>query len=325
MSKVIPNVVLVISVLSLLFLPAVSADCSPYKIYSVDSISIINGWLLLGIGENTYTCEMIAGEWMPRPSCAVDEYYILTDGSKAVFLGGTDIGRETFLGFVNGTLYVLTVNRAHVPYKNVTITIEGVSHNFTLLKNVTVKALYRFNGACFENVSACKIVSYPNGTKIDTCNGSVWNVSNYKIPGGSLTGVPVRIENGTVHFRLGRSYSLALPEGVNASVLKLEAFKAKHGVILVNMGVIKVLAGEGVEDIPVLFVADNKTVRSPKFMDLEKFVCAKGSANTTNSTANSVVENRGKKSICGPAFLVLLGTTALFAEKTVRRVRKCPE
>ena len=320
MSKVIPNVVLVILVLSLTP-PAVSADCSPYEVYSVDSVFKVDGWLLVEVSHWSYTCEMIAGEWMPRPSCAVDEYYILTDGSKAVFLGGTDIGRETFPGFGNGTLYVLTVNRAHVPYKNVTITIEGVPHNFTLLKNVTVKTLYRFNGACFENVSACKIVSYPNGTKINICKGSVWNVSNYKIPGGSLTGVPVRIENGTVHFRLRRSYSLAFPEGVNASVLKLEAFKAKHGVVLVNMGVIKVLAGEGVEDIPVIFVADNKTARSPKFMDLEKFVCAKGGANTTSSTANSVVDNRSKKSICGPGFMVILTITAIVR----KRLRKWGE
>jgi len=320
MSKVIPNVVLVILVLSLT-LPAVSADCSPYEVYSVDSVFKVDGWLLVEVSHWSYTCEMIAGEWMPRPPCAVDEYYILTDGSKAVLLGGTDIGRETFLGFVNGTLYVLTVNRAHVPYKNVTITIEGVPHNFTLLKNVTVKALYRFNGVCFENVSTCRIVSYPNGTKIDTCNGSVWNVSNYKIPGGSLIGVPVRIENGTVHFRLGRSHPLALPEGVNTSVLKLEAFKAKHGVILVNMRVIKVPAGEGVEDIPILFVADNKTVRSPKFMDLGKFVCAKGGANNTSSTASSVVDNRGKKSICGPGFMVILAVTAA----VIKRLRELGE
>ncbi|NJE54420.1 hypothetical protein [Thermococcus sp. 21S9] len=318
MSKVISNVVLVILVFSLLFLPAVSADCSPYKIYSVDSISIIDGWLLLGIGENTYTCEMIAGEWTPVMIGVPSEYYILTDGDKAVFLGGIDIGRETFPGFVNGTLYVLTVKRTHVPYKNVTITIEGVPHNFTLLKNVTVKALYRFNGACFENVSTCRIVSYPNGTKINTCNMFIWNVSDYKIPGGSLTGVPVRIENGTVHFRLGGSYSLVLPGGVNASVLKLEAFKAEHGLVLVNRGAIKVPAGEGVEDIPVLFVADNKTVRSPKFVDLEKFVCAKGGANTTSSTANSVVENMSKKSICGPGFVALLAVLGLLTVRILR-------
>ena len=318
MPRGIFGVVSVILVLSLI-LPAVSADCSPYNIYSVDSIGTINGWLLLGIGENTYTCEMIAGEWTPVLMGVPNEYYILTDGNKTILLGGTDLSRETFLGFVNGTLYVLTVNRTHVPYENVTIAIEGVPHNFTLLKNVTVKALYRFNGTCFENVSTCRIVSYPNGMKIDTCNGSVWNVSSYKIPGGSLTGVPVRIENGTVHFRLGRSYSLVLPGGVNASVLKLEAFKSKHGVVLVNMGVIKVPAGESVEDIPILFVVDGKTVRSPKFMDLEKFVCAKGGANATNSTTNSVVENRDKKNTCGPGFAVLLAGLGLLVVRSLRR------
>jgi hypothetical protein len=217
-----------------------------------------------------------------------------------------------------GTLYVLTVTSARVPYQNVTITIEGKPHNFTLLKNVTVKTLYRFNGVCFENVSTCRIVSYSNGTKINTCNGSVWNVSSYKIPSGSLTGVPVKIENGAVHFTLGRRYSLALPEGVNASVLKLEAFEAKHGVVLVNMRTIRVPAGESIEDIPILFVADNKTVHLPRLTSLEKFICAKGDANTTNS----VMKNKSKRPICGPGFvvfLVFLAGLGLVAVKSSRR------
>ncbi|WP_297535934.1 hypothetical protein [Thermococcus sp.] len=324
MPRGIFGVASIIFVLLLLFLPVISADCSPYSIYSVDSIGTINGWLLLEIGENTYTCEMIAGEWTPVLVGMPNEYYILTDGSKTVFLGGTEIGRETFLGFVNRTLYVLTVNRTHVPYKNVTITIEGVPHNFTLLKNVTVKTLYRFTGTCLENVSTCRIASYPSGTETNTCRGLMWNISTFKLPRKSLQGVPVMVKNGTVEV-FGGNYTLMLPEWVNASTLKLEAFKAKHGVVLINMEVIKVPAGESVEDIPLLFLVYGKTVRSPKFIDLGKFVCAKGGANTTNSTAISVVENKSKKSICGPAFLVLLGTTALFAEKTLKRVRKCPE
>jgi len=289
----------------------VSADCSPYDVYFVSSISSSKGWLLVVVGQDSWTCEMIAGEWTPRLTCAPNEYYILTDGNKTILLGGTDLSRGTLVGFMNETIYVLIVTTAHVSYRNVTITIEGVPHNFTLLKNVTMKMLYRFNGVCLENVSTCRIVSYPNGTKTNTCNGSVWNVSGYKIPGSSLIGVPVKIENGAVHFTLGRRYSLALPEGVNASVLKLEAFEAKHGVVLVNMRTIRVPAGENIKNIPILFVTDNKTVHLPKFTSLEEFICAKCGTNTTNSA----IDNKDKKPICGPGFTGLLALVPLIIRK----------
>ncbi len=95
----------------------VSADCSPYDVYFVSSISSSKGWLLVVVDQDSWTCEMIAGEWMPRPPCAPNEYYLLTDGNKTILLGGSDPSRETFVGFVNETLYVLTVINSRVRIK----------------------------------------------------------------------------------------------------------------------------------------------------------------------------------------------------------------
>jgi hypothetical protein len=173
--------------LLLFSLPHSSADCSPYEVYSVDSVYNINDWLLIVVGHDSYACEMIAGEWTPVLVGIPDEYYLLTDGNKTIFLGGTGIGQGISVGFMNGELCVLTVTIRHVPYQNVTITVEGRPHNFTLLKNVTVRTLYRFNGTCLENVSTCRIVSYPNGTKINTCRGFFWIISLLTLSGRSST------------------------------------------------------------------------------------------------------------------------------------------
>ncbi|NJE00495.1 hypothetical protein [Thermococcus sp. JdF3] len=322
--------------LLLFSLPLVSADCSSYELYSVNSISSFNGWLLIEVVKNSYACEMIAGEWTPVLVGIPDEYYLLTDGNKTILLGGTGIGQRISVGFMSGTLYVLTVTSTRVPYQNITITVEGRPHNFTLLKNVIVKTLYRFNGTCLENVSTCRIVSYPNGTKINTCRGFIWNASAFKPPNVSLAGSPVRIENGRLHFTLRRkSYTLALPEGVNASNLKLEAFMAKRGAVLINTGVIQVPVGVSIDEVPLLFTVENKTVRPPSVLSLEKFVCEKASVNTTKSAGENVTANstdtphtppikttpshptstKENSKICGPAFIILATTTGLLLRR----------
>ncbi|WP_148882876.1 hypothetical protein [Thermococcus aciditolerans] len=313
----------------------VSADCSSYELYSVNSISSFNGWLLIGVGKDSYACEMIAGEWTPVLVGIPDEYYLLTDGNKTILLGGTGIGQGIFVGFMNETFYVLIVTSTHAPYRNVTITIEGRPHNFTLIKNVTVKTLYLFNGTCLENASTCRIVSYPNGTKTNTCKGFIWNASAFKPPRGFLTGAPVRIENGTIHFTLRKHYTLTLPEWVNTSNLNLEAFAAEHGVVLINMGVIHVPVGVSIDGVPLLFTVENGTVRSLSVLGLEKLACAETSVNTTKSTGGNLTANstdtpltppiittpsqptasNDKKNICGPAFIILATTTGLLLKR----------
>ncbi|WP_457741387.1 hypothetical protein [Thermococcus sp.] len=195
-----------------------------------------------------------------------------------------------------------------------TITIEGEPHNFTLLKNVTVKTLYRFNGTCLENVSTCRIVSYLNGTKINTCREFIWNASVFKLPQKSLKGVPVRVRNRTVSLS-GENYTLILPEWVNASTLKLEAFEAGHGVVLINTGVIHVSAGVSINEIPLLFKVENRTARPLGLLTIKKLICASAGASTTKAA----LEDNGKKSTCEPAFLVLLVMICLLAKRTLRR------
>jgi len=293
----------------------VSADCSPYEVYSVDSVFKVDGWLLVVVDQDSWTCEMIAGEWTPVLVDVPDKYYILTDGSEAILLGCTCIGQGIFVGFVNGTLYVLTVNKTHVPYQNITITIEGEPHNFTLLKNVTVKTLYRFNGTCLDNISACKIISYPNGTKTNTCRGLIWNSSEFKLPKKSLKGVPVRVQNGTVEI-FGRDYTLILPEGINASTLKLEAFEVKHSMVLINTGVIRVPAGMSIDEIPLIFKkVKNGTVCPLGLLNMKKLICVGSGTNTTQSTPG----NSGRGKLLNITFIVLLAVVALAVERTLRR------
>ncbi len=303
-------------VISLLFFTffttGVSADCSPYELYSVDSVFNLNGWLLIRVSHWSYTCEIIAGEWMPRPPCAPpDEYYLLTDGNKTILVGGIDPSTETFVGFVNETLYVLTLTNARIPYKNVTIAIDGVPHNFMLFKNVTVKTLYRFNGICLDNVSTCRIVSYSNGTKINTCDGFLWNASSLSLPNVSLTGVPVEAKDGRLYFTVGmKNYTVIFPTGINISNLKLSAFMAKNGIVLINTGVIKVPAGTTLEEIPILFLIKDGTAQSAKILKLEESTCKSMNINTSESPYKSATaSSNNKKTICGAGMVVIIAAS----------------
>ncbi|WP_297418719.1 hypothetical protein [Thermococcus sp.] len=295
---------------STFFTTGVSANCSPYELYSVDSVFKLDGWLLIRISHWSYTCEMIAGEWTPVLISGPDRYYLLTDGNKTILLGSD-------VGLVNETLYVLTVTSACVSYQNLTITIEGKPHNFTLLKNMTVKTLYHFNGLCFENASTCRIILYPNGTRIDMCRGLLWNASFLKSPNVSLTGVPVKVERGRLHFMLGKNYTITSPEGINTSDLKLRAFTAKMGVVLINTGVIKVPAGTTLEEIPILFVIKDGTAQSAKILKLEESTCKSMNINTIESPYKSVTasSNNKIKGICGPGFVVLIILSVLLLNK----------
>ncbi|WP_457742927.1 hypothetical protein [Thermococcus sp.] len=160
----------VILVFSPLF-SLVSAGCSPYEVYSIDSVFKVDGWLLVEVSHLSYTCVMIVGEWTPVLVGVPDEYYLLTGGNKIILLGGTDPSRETFVGFVNETLYVLTVINSRVPYQNVTITIESEPHNFTLLKTpyITYKGAIFVNGSWYINITA-----YPEDAPPDECVKAVY-------------------------------------------------------------------------------------------------------------------------------------------------------
>ncbi|QDA31021.1 hypothetical protein FH039_04585 [Thermococcus indicus] len=194
-------------ILSILVLTqTVSADCSAYEVYLVWGVYLTNGWLLIVVQHDSYTCEMIAGEWESRLDFAnsLQEYYVLTDGERAFLLGGygPSLMNTTPVGMINGTFYVLRVEKSTEPYKNLTVAIDGEPKNFTLIKNVTVREIYRFEGNCLEKVSECTITAYPNGTVTKRCNGAQLNVWAFKLPSTQTHGsyVEARDGKGNIHF-----------------------------------------------------------------------------------------------------------------------------
>ncbi|WP_206206166.1 hypothetical protein [Thermococcus indicus] len=262
----------------------------------------------------SYTCEMIAGEWENRVDTA-NSYLILTDGSKAFLIGGSGPPLDWTMpaGFLNGTLYAARISKSKEPYKNVTVTINGEPYNFTLLKNVTVREIYRLGGSCFEKVSECTVTAYPNGTVIKRCNGAQLNVSAFKLPSTQTHGSYVEVRDGRLAFTLeGKDYTATPPGDINASRLSLRAFKAKRGVVLINRKVVQLPAGEGLDEAPLLFRIENGTVsRLEVFPDFSELVCGKPVVSETNATAELHKPATHGRKICGPALLVLLATLAL--------------
>ncbi|NJE06367.1 hypothetical protein E3E36_09460 [Thermococcus sp. M36] len=296
---------------------AVSADCSAYEVYLVKGVYPINGWLLIVVEHDSYVCGMIAGEWESRLDFAnsLQEYYVLTDGERAFLLGGygPSLMNTTPVGMINGTFYVLKVEKSKEPYKNVTLTIDGEPKNFTLIKNVTVRETYRFEGNCLEKVSECTITAYPNGTVTKRCNGAQLNVSAFKLPSTQTYGSYVEAREGRIAFNFeGKDYTATLPGDINASMLRLTAFKAKRGIVLINREVVQLPAGEGLDEAPLLSRIENGTVSLLEVPpDFSELVCEKPVVSATNATAELHKPATHGRKICGTAFLVLLATSAL--------------
>jgi len=283
---------------------AVSVDCSPYELYSVDSVFNLNGWLLIRVSHWSYTCEMIAGEWENRVA-DFDSYLILTDGREAFLIGGSGSPLDWTMsaGFLNGTLYAIRISKSRKPYKNITLTINDKPKNFTLTRNVEVKEAYRFTGDCFEPVLRCVLIQYPNGTTTKTCNGIPINVSLFNPPAGSIPGSPATLNGRNLTFSFnGRKYTFRLPGNMNASQLSPIVMEARNGIVLVNNHVVRVPAGVTIKDVPVLFKIENKTIAPIRIQtDFRGVVCNNSGSESGGSNTKSKASSR----ICGPGILLL--------------------
>lgn len=320
------RVTFLFSVLSLLLLDfptptAASVDCSPYEVYSIDSVFQIDGWLLIEVSHVSYTCEMIAGEWENRVDTA-NFYLILTDGSRAFLIGGSGPPLDWTMpaGFLNGTLYAARISKSKEPYKNITVTIDGEPKNFTLIKNVTVREIYRFEGDCLEKVSECILTTYPNGTVTKRCNGAQLNVSAFKLPSTQTYGSCVEARDGRLAFTLEeKDYTAALPENIHASKLSLTAFKAKRGIVLINRRLTQLPAGEGLGEAPLLFGIENGTVfRLEVPSDFSELVCEKPVVSDTNTTAEPNEPSATGIKICGPGFILLAAPIPVLLRRAKR-------
>ncbi|NJE00493.1 hypothetical protein E3E42_01030 [Thermococcus sp. JdF3] len=278
----------------------------------------------------SWTCEMVAGEWVSKLDLPDSNrnYYILTDGKEAFLLGSVNslLTNTTPVGFINGTLYAVRVEEAKVPYRNVTVSINGEPHNFTLFKDVTVTEVYRFDDGCIERVSRCVVTEYSNGTVTKSCEGREINASHIRLPHKGLKGTPVELKGGTLTFTLGeRRYALQLPGSINASSANFTAFRARNGVVIVSETPVRLPAGSGIEDAPLIFVPKNGVASPLKIsMSLGPLVCKPPGTQTTNSvglrethsppsgsTGRTKTPSGAGNKVCGPGLLVLLGALPL--------------
>ncbi|NJE01794.1 hypothetical protein [Thermococcus sp. JdF3] len=322
--------VLSLSPLAFPTLTAASVDCSPYEVYSVGSVFQIDGWLLINALHWSYTCEMIAGEWVNRVDTA-NSYLILTDGRRAFLIGGSGPPLDWTMpaGFLDGTFYAVRISTYKEQYKNIAVTINGEPRNITFTRNVRVEEIYRFNGTCFEPVSKCSFISYPNGTSLKTCNGTLVNVSPFKLPRWNVHGSPVMVEGRNLTFSLDGNQQIArLPEGMNPSLFALTAFGAKNGVVLINKRVLRLPAGTTIRDAPILFGIENETIVEIRIQqDFNEMVCnynlsetedIVGQVDTKAFPVRGTTTSR-ENGICGPGLLVLLSVAGPALKKLQRR------
>ncbi|NJE62054.1 hypothetical protein [Thermococcus sp. 21S7] len=315
------SISILLTLLLVFSFPTATADCTPSETYAVLSVFPAGDWLLIVVGHVSWTCEMVAGEWVGRPSLPDSnrDYYILTDGKDAFLLGSVNslLTNTTPAGFINGTLYVLRTEEAEEPFRNVTVSINGEPHNFTLFKHVTITEVYRFRGGCFEMVSRCTVTSYPNGTLTRACEGKRVNASAFGLPGVPLRGSPVRFEDGKLRFALGGKDCVLLPPaGANASRVNFTAFKAARGPVIVNMGQVVLPAGSRIEDAPLIFVPeDGRASPIGISRDFSRLLCGSPQTGGTNPSTASKTTSK-EKSICGPGLVVLASVALLLLRRS---------
>ena len=296
-------------------LPTVTADCNPSETYTVLSVFPAGDWLLIAVGHVSWTCEMVAGEWVSKPNLPDSnvDYYILTDGKEAFLLGSVNplLTNATPVSFINGTLYVLRTKETEEPFQNVTVSVNGEPHNFTLFKHVTTEETYHFNGWCFNVVSRCTITAYPNGNITRECRGEPVNASAFELPRTPLQGEPVIFEEGKLRFTLdGKDYTLLPPAGFNASSANFTAFKAAQGPVIVNMEQVVLPAGVGIEETHLIFVPEGGKASPIRIsQDFSRLLCKSPQTGDANSSTPQVTPE--EKSICGPGLIVLVSTLFL--------------
>lgn len=314
------SISILLTLLLFISFPTATANCTPSETYTVLSVFPAGDWLLIVVGHVSGTCEMVAGEWVSRPDLPNSnrDYYILTDGKDAFLLGSVNslLTNTTPAGFINGTLYVLRTEEAEEPFRNVTVSLNGEPHNFTLFRHITVTEVYRFRGGCFEMVSRCTVTSYPNGTLTRACEGKRVNASAFGLPGVSLRGSPIRFGDGKLRFALGgKDYVLLLPAGVNISHVNFTAFKAAQGPVVVNMGQVVLPAGSGIKNAPLIFVPrEGKASPIRISRDFSRLLCENPQIGSTTSLS-TLKTTQKEKSICGPGLMVIIALLPLLLRR----------
>lgn len=260
----------------LLIFPLVSGEtCEPYKTYSITSILPSNGYVFIIVHHSEWICERVAGEQTLRRNVPDGEYnlYYLFNGSNLLFLGKSNplLGESPIVTEINGTFYILQRKQVVVPYKNITVTINGETRNITLTAKKTEMRVYRFDG-CASLIWNCTILEFQNGTERAECNGT--EILSYftNTPQKRPSGVRGVIENGFMVFRLSNStYKIPVTEfdryvsgffgSKTLNVLStFRALPVGKGLLIYYPRDVKVNGSVFISELPLMFFYDGKNL-----------------------------------------------------------------
>jgi len=260
----------------LLIFPLVSGEtCKPYETYSITSILPSNGYVFIIVHHSEWICERVAGEQTLRRNMPDGEYnlYYLFNGSKLLFLGKSNplLGEPPIVTEINGTFYILQRKQMVVPYKNVTVTINGETRNITFTAKKIEMRVYRFDG-CASLIWNCTILEFQNGTERTKCNRT--EILSYftSTPQKRPPGVRGVIENGFIVFRLSNlTYRIPVTEfdryvsgffgSKTLNVLSaFHALPVGEGILIYYPRNVKVNGSIFISELPLMFFYDGKNL-----------------------------------------------------------------
>ena len=260
--------------------PMVLAEaCEPHETYSMTSVLPGNGYAFIIVHHSEWICERVAGEETLRRNVPDGEYdlYYLFNGSDLLFLGKSNplLGEPPVVAEINGTFYVLQRRQMGIPYKNVTLTINGETKNLTLTAKKTEMRVYRFDG-CASLIWNCTRLEFQNGTERTKCNRT--EILSYfaNTSQKSLPGVGGAIENGFIVFRFtSLTYRIPAAEfggyvsgffgNKTLNVLSaLHALPAGKGILIYYPREVKANAGVPASELPLLFFYGGKNITELK-------------------------------------------------------------
>ncbi|HIP75261.1 MAG TPA: hypothetical protein EYH13_03815 [Thermococcus paralvinellae] len=225
--------------------------------------------------HSEWICERVAGEQTLRRNMPDGEYnlYYLFNGSKLLFLGKSNplLGEPPIVTEINGTFYILQRKQMVVPYKNVTVTINGETRNITFTAKKIEMRVYRFDGYA-SLIWNCTILEFQNGAERTKCNRT--EILSYftSTPQKRPPGVRGVIENGFIVFRLSNlTYRIPVTEfdryvsgffgSKTLNVLSaFHALPVGEGILIYYPRNVKVNGSIFISELPLMFFYDGKNL-----------------------------------------------------------------
>ncbi|AEC52640.1 hypothetical protein PNA2_1725 [Pyrococcus sp. NA2] len=328
----------------LLVFPLVSGgSCEPYETYSITSILPGNGYAFIVVHHSEWICERIAGEETLRRNMPDGEYdlYYLFNGNNLLFLGKSNhlLGEPSVVAEINGTFYILQHREEIIPYKNITLIINGEARKLTITAKKIEMKVYRLD-ECANLVWNCTRVELQNGTIISNCKENP--ILNYFFTGNtrrSLVGIRGKLQGGFLTFA-NSTYKIPVTEleryflsflnnnEMPKALSTLHALSLGGGILIYYPGEIKIGKGSPLLELPLIFFYDGENLRhldmSTDMQELSECggrfpVCKLDGTppmeKSQKQSTNSNQTESNKKEACGIGTLLLLMITPLVLKK----------